>query len=317
MKLAEAVETYLERKQSSGTKHRTAGWLLRSLSRRVGTIDLMKITEADVIPSIAGRSARAYTRWRNHRYIEQFFEYWVARGLLKSVPLPLNITKVRQTFVPHIYSLQELGRLLEATTLSQKASWCSFDAYTFRSLLLFLYATGMRLGEVLRLECKQVELKSGLITLRGTKFYKSRLVPIGRDVRELLRCYLLSSPRRTRPYTYVFLTKKGEPLKSQAVEVGLRRVLRHAGIYTSGKPRDGMRCRPRIHDLRHTFAVHRLTSWYRQGADVQRLLPALSTYLGHINLSSTQVYLTMTPELLEQACHRFEAYALRGGRHDR
>ncbi|HVB87695.1 MAG TPA: tyrosine-type recombinase/integrase [Candidatus Dormibacteraeota bacterium] len=317
MKLAEAVETYLERKQSSGTKHRTAEWLLSSLSRRVGDIDLTKITQTDVVPSIEGRYAGTYTRWRKHRFIEQFFEYWVARGLLKSVPLPPKMPKCRQTFVPHIYTRQELKSLLEATELSQKAPWCSFDAQTFRSMLLFLYGTGMRLGEALGLECKQVDLKRGVITLHETKFYKSRLVPIGADVRELLRRYLLSSARRKQPHTHVFLTKKEEAVKSLAVQVSLRRALRHAGIYTASKPRDGMKCRPRIHDLRHTFAVHRLISWYRQGADVQRLLPALSTYLGHINLSSTQLYLTMTPELLEQACHRFEAYVLRGGRHDR
>jgi integrase/recombinase XerD len=74
---------------------------------------------------------------------------------------------------------------------------------------------------------------------------------------------------------------------------------------------------PRIHDLRHTFAVHRLTAWYKQGADVQQLLPALSTYLGHVALKSTQRYLTMTPELLQQANSRFESYVHRGGHNDR
>ena len=69
---------------------------------------------------------------------------------------------------------------------------------------------------------------------------------------------------------------------------------------------------PRIHDLRHTFAVHRVTEWYRQGADVQKLLPALSTYLGHVSLESTQRYLTITPELLQQANNRFERYATGG-----
>ena len=69
---------------------------------------------------------------------------------------------------------------------------------------------------------------------------------------------------------------------------------------------------PRLHDLRHSFAVHRLTDWYRQGADVQRLLPVLSTYLGHTDLAGTQVYLSMTPELLQQASSRFERYASGG-----
>ena len=79
---------------------------------------------------------------------------------------------------------------------------------------------------------------------------------------------------------------------------------------------DGARYQPRLHDLRHSFAVHRLTSWYRQGADVQTLLPYLSTYLGHVNLAATQVYLTMTPELLQEAARRFQQYAFEERYHD-
>ena len=82
------------------------------------------------------------------------------------------------------------------------------------------------------------------------------------------------------------------------------------------KRNDGGRFQPRLHDLRHTFAVHRLTSWYRQGADVQKLLPQLATYLGHVRLRDTQVYLKMTPELLQAASQRFECYAGKEGGHD-
>ena len=89
------------------------------------------------------------------------------------------------------------------------------------------------------------------------------------------------------------------------LEDAFQRLREHAGVRRS----DGARYQPRLHDLRHTFAVHRLTEWYRQGADVQRLLHHLSVYLGHAHLAATQVYLTMTPELLQQAGTRFERYA--------
>jgi site-specific recombinase XerD len=82
-------------------------------------------------------------------------------------------------------------------------------------------------------------------------------------------------------------------------------VREHAGVSRD----DGARYQPRLHDMRHSFAVHRLTSWYQQGADVQKLLPQLATYLGHVNIAATQVYLTMTPELLHEASVRFEKYA--------
>ena len=102
----------------------------------------------------------------------------------------------------------------------------------------------------------------------------------------------------------------GTPLHKDTVYNAFVRLLRHAGIEST----DDSRQAPRLHSLRHSFAVHRLTDWYRQGADVQRLLPVLSTYLGHARLRHTQVYLSMTPELLHQAALRFEHYA--GGDND-
>ena len=102
-----------------------------------------------------------------------------------------------------------------------------------------------------------------------------------------------------------FTIRSGARVQQHALEDRFRRICELAGVRRS----DGARYQPRLHDLRHTFAVHRLTSWYRQGADVQRLLPQLSVYLGHVYLSSTQVYLSMTPELLQEAGARFEKYA--------
>jgi integrase/recombinase XerD len=104
----------------------------------------------------------------------------------------------------------------------------------------------------------------------------------------------------------------GGRVNQYTLENCFRRVREKAGIRRD----DGARYQPRLHDLRHTFAVHRLTSWYRQGADVQKLLPQLSVYLGHVHLAATQVYLSMTPELLAEANARFERYAGKEGKHD-
>jgi integrase/recombinase XerD len=98
-----------------------------------------------------------------------------------------------------------------------------------------------------------------------------------------------------------------EPLESAFQQIRV-----HAGLSREGGPR----CQPRLHDLRHTSAVHRLTSWYREGKDVQKLLPQLSVYMGHTHLAATQVYLTVTPELLHEASMRFERYATPEGRND-
>jgi site-specific recombinase XerD len=109
----------------------------------------------------------------------------------------------------------------------------------------------------------------------------------------------------------VFLGCDGAPLSWWPLHHAFARLREQAGVRRS----DGGRYQPRLHDLRHTFAVHRLTEWYRQGADVQRLVYHLSVYLGHRSLAGTQVYLTLTPELLQQAGTRFERYARREGGH--
>ena len=112
----------------------------------------------------------------------------------------------------------------------------------------------------------------------------------------------------TKPDAALFLTRNGSPLERHTAENVFRRLRARAGVLRL----DSGRYQPRLHDLRHAAAVHRLISWYRQGADVQRLLPQLATYLGHVHIAATQRYLTMTPELLHEASRRFERYACGG-----
>jgi len=162
-------------------------------------------------------------------------------------------------------------------------------------LLLVLYATGLRAGEALRLQCCDVDVRNRLLTIWDTKFFKSRLVPIGADL-----CTALSRYRtqRTRPplpdgeRSIFFVTRTGEAISLGRLEHAFARLLRQTRV---GEGYAGHR--PRLHDLRATFAVHRLIAWYREGTDVQARLPLLSTYLGHLNVSATSTYLTMTTEL--------------------
>jgi len=183
------------------------------------------------------------------------------------------------------------------------------SASTFRTLLLLLYGTGMRIGEALRLRGGDVDLGYGILTVRGTKFYKSRLVPLGADVHAHLQAYLALAGRVDRDDEPLFQSRLHKQVPRQVVETRFRILCNLAGVRRD----DDSRYQPRIHDLRHTFAVHRLTEWYRKGDDAQALLPALSTYLGHVELHSTQRYLTMTPELLGEANRRFERYVCGGG----
>jgi integrase len=169
----------------------------------------------------------------------------------------------------------------------------------------------MMVGEALRLRMAEVDLNYGVITIRRTKFYKSRLVPLGSDVVQVLRKYLDAPGRRNQHYQPLFQSRQHERLGHSTVDANFRRLCALAGI----RRPDTCSRQPRLHDLRHTFAVHRLTGWYKSGADVRILLPILSTYLGHVNLHSTQCYLTMTPGFLTEANRRFQDYVY-GGRHE-
>lgn len=181
--------------------------------------------------------------------------------------------------------------------------------------LLVLYGTGLRVREAHFLTLEDVDLDDAVLTVRDTKFYKNRLVPVSARLNEALKAYYINV-RSQRPFPSgedsAFLAyRDGSPLTQANVIFAFARLRKAAGISANGP---GYQC-PMLKCLRHTFAVHRLTAWYQQGADVQQLLPLLSTYLGHKNLNGTQVYLSMTPELLQQASSRFNHY-VNGDRHE-
>jgi integrase len=151
-----------------------------------------------------------------------------------------------------------------------------------------------------------------VLTVRNTKFYKSRLVPVASALANALRGYAERRSGRPLPEgmaSTFFANRDGTQVRKHNVDHAFKRLLEATGI---GRRDDGRRA-PCLHSFRHTAAVHRLTSWYREGADVQQLLPALSTYLGHADLDGTSVYLSMTPELLHEASVRFDRYVNGGG----
>ncbi len=177
-------------------------------------------------------------------------------------------------------------------------------------LVLLLYGAALRIIEALHLTLTDVDLDARLLTIRESKFYKTRLVPMRPDPTGVLRSYVDQRAKEysPKPEAALFMTRNGIPLACSTAENIFRRLRVRAGVLRY----DGSRYQPRLHDLRHAAAVHRLVSWYREGADVQRLLPQLATYLGHGHSAGTQRYLPMTPELLHEASTRFERYAQGG-----
>jgi len=175
--------------------------------------------------------------------------------------------------------------MLKSARRSQRHTFCSIDPQTLRTLLIVLYATGIRVGEALRLEHKDVNRSRGLIIIRDQDGNLDRELPIGHDLQEILREYVRRTANRQHRF---FTTKEGSPLNQVTLQKSFQRLRRLSRI--TAQP--GVRFTPRMHDLRYTFAVHRIEGWLKQGADLNRMLPALAAYMGQVGLGSTERYLT-------------------------
>lgn len=199
---------------------------------------------------------------------------------------------------PYIFSLTQIEALMAAASGSR---W-PLAAATYETIIGLLAATGMRVGEAIRLDRADVDPARAVLIIRGTKFGKSRYVPILPDTQAALDRYAQTRDRlcpRTVTTSF-FVTMRGNRLVYQMVQQKFRRVCVAAGVSTDAIPR------PRIHDLRHSFAVRTLLGWYHNGLDVETHLPRLSTYLGHRDPRSTYWYLSAAPELLALAAGRLE-----------
>lgn len=307
MTLRDTIDEYIAWQRAHGVKFEAGANVLHLFQKSIdGEIPCAAVSRAHVCMFLAGNGR--LTRYRANKFsvLAGFFRYAISRRYAPSSPLPDNEPKSPSSPRPYIYSQDELRRLFGAIDVSRRGA-VQLDAPTFRALLLLLYGAGLRRGEAQRLTLSDVDLSVAVLTVRDTKFYKSRLVPIGVHLIGVLREY--AALRATRPLPQgndsSFLANlDGTPVASGTLHGALARLLRAADITNT----DGARQSPSYHAFRHSFAVNRVTTWYRQGADVQRLLPVLSTYLGHKNLTSTQVYLSMTPELLQEASLRLHRY---------
>jgi site-specific recombinase XerD len=311
MNLSALASHYVAYKQAMGMRFHTEARTLRSFCRTVGDIAITDIAADRVHAYIAG--AGPVTRFWHRKYavLRGFYRFAMARGYATSSPLPKIIPKP-PPFVPYIFSHEELQRLLDAS-VSCESPRSKLQPHTCRMLILLLYGAALRISEALSLTLADVDLPTSMLTIRETKFYKTRLVPMSPALTGSLGTYVARRAKEhsTESGAALFLTRAATPLLRHTAENIFSRLRVRAGVLRH----DGGRFQPRLHDLRHTAVVHRLVSWYRQGADVQRLLPQLATYLGHVHIAATQHYLTLTPELLREASQRFEQYA-RGGRHE-
>lgn len=256
--------------------------------------------------------SRPRSRPRSYNHLRctlgRFFSYLVDHGKLSRTPLQSPPRRARYQRTPFIFDIAAAKQLLAlAKTLPSNGGTMERGS-TYLALFAVLYGLGLRVGEACRLRIKDVDLERRLLLIVETKFYKSRLVPFGPKLEALLVGYLhqrqtalAGAPAGDQP---LFCLRGGRPINPCTVSQTFHALVPtlHLEIPPGVSP-------PRLHDLRHSFAVGALTRWYRRGLDPQAQLLALSTFMGHVDVSSTAVYLTTTPELLEQANRRFQAFA--------
>jgi len=251
----------------------------------------------------ASESARGATSHYDRLRVVRGFSNYMAATDSRHESLPVRLApRPRAIRRPYIYTEQEIFRLMDAAR-----NLCSpqgLRGHTYYCLLGLLAVTGLRSGEAVRLREEDVDLPQGLLTIRDTKFGKSRLVPVHPTTVKALSAY---AKRRDAfvgkaSVPTFFISERRRPLSDTGFHDAFVE-LRHA----AGLENKAIHHSPRMHDLRHRFAVHTLLNWYRKGEDVERHLPVLSTFLGHSLIQYTYWYLSSTPELLGEASKRLEA----------
>lgn len=292
--LHQAIEDYLALRRSLGFKLREYGVCLTEFVAFLKKHRSARITNKLAVEYATQRQYEKPVSWsRRLGIIRGFARYRIGADPKTEIP-PVGLLRFRsQRARPYVYSQDEIRRLLKAA-LTMKTQY-QLQRHTYYCLFGLLAVSGLRLGEAINLQPQDVDLSAGVLTVRGTKFGKSRLVPLHSSTLAVLRDY---TKRRDhllagRPIPYFLMTGRGKKMEKSGLSLVFRNLSRQIGIR---KP--GVRNGPRLHDFRHRFAIQTLLRWYRRGESVPQRMPVLATYLGHVNVSGTYWYLSSTPELL-------------------
>jgi integrase len=301
-KLDARLNDYLKLRRQLGFKLSSAGCLLRNFVR---------FAEAQGSAFITTKMAlRWATLPQNIQLAQKSYRLAKVRGFAKYLSAIDSRTEVPPQKLlpnqyyrkkPYLYRPEEIIELMEGSR--KLAAPNKIKGETHATLIGLLAATGMRVGEALGLDRDDVDLKQGLLTVRKAKGNKTRLVPIHSSTKAALQKYLHLQERdipRVGSDRF-FLSEKGTPLRQNAVNQWFLFVSCKIGLRATGSSQG-----PRLHDLRHYFAIGTLLKWYRSKTDVEAHLPELTTYLGHVHVRDTYWYFTSTPELLKLATLRLE-----------
>jgi site-specific recombinase XerD len=238
--------------------------------------------------------------------VRHLFDWLVIREVIEESPVRSRKRRVNDVRLPFLFDLEQATALVEAAGAIPDYRNTRLIGPTYRMVFVLLYGLGLRVGEVRRLQVRDIDRERKLLVIRETKFAKSRLVPHGPAIACELYDYLDQRARfggtpPTAPALSFQRHRRDRPLARGAIGNTFRRLLPSLGLELA--PGD---TQPRVHDLRHSFAVGTLLRWYREGLDPADRLLHLSTFMGHVQPQSTAIYLTITEELLTAANERFE-----------
>jgi len=298
----QAVDDYLALRRSLGFKLREYGICLH---------EFVSFLKKNRSVHVTNKLAMEYATQRQHEkpvswtlrlgIIRGFASYRIGTDPQTEIPA-IGLLRFRSLRArPYVYSKNEIRRLLEAALKIESPH--ELQPRTYYCLFGLLAASGLRLGEAINLQPQDVDWSAGVLTIHGAKFGKSRLVPLHPSTCAVLHDY---AKRRDeifaqRPVSCFFVTSRGTKLSKPNLSRIFRDLSRQIRIRTPG-----VRHGPRLHDFRHRFAIETMLRWYRRGEQVTRLMPVLSTYLGHRNVTGTYWYLSNTPELMSAASHLLE-----------
>jgi integrase len=298
--LRSALERYLSMRQGLGYKYRDQASRLR---------DFVSFMEARKAKTITTKLTLAWATLPPRSHVSSARRLIDVRGFARHIASIDPKTEVPPTGIfpqwkrpkPYFYSEAEIDALLAAALSLPPTD--RLRRWTYHHLFGLIGVTGMRLSEAIGLQRGDVDLEQGVLTVRKTKFGKSRLLPLHPTTRAALRSYAerRDSHLGLRCGPHFFVAERGGRLLKQYVHRVFWRLSREIGLRRPSESSG-----PRVHDLRHSFAIRTLLDWYREGRDVDRSLPALSTYLGHTSVQDTYWYLSACPDLMQEAVRRLD-----------
>lgn len=302
---AEWLINFVNFKQSLGFKYETEAGELYRFSMFTTTFSLSKpiLTKEIVQAWCAKRVHEGVRNSRRRAYpIRQFAVYLNSIGMDAYI-IPPGTNTCHYTFIPYIFTHAEIERIFTNSDrlFPRRNSTISFVVPV---VLRILYSCGLRISEAVSLQNKHVNFREGILEVKNSKFGKDRLVPMSESMTDLCRQYYQILHRHSSPDEYFFMKSNGQPVTRDNVYRRFREILWESGISHRGKGTG-----PRLHDLRHTYAVHTLKRAVDRGIDVYCALPILSTYMGHVSVTATEQYVRLTadafPDIsaaLDQTC---------------